>query len=640
MFSTFLCQIILTLICQTLCYEPTETDLECFNDYETEMKCSFWFDGLKSCSGYKLNITQTVVNTLKKYTCMFEKSHYRANCECKIKVQEFVVSEIFSTTLLNGTDVLLSKTFVTEDFIKPKTPVLSVQKTENGDYNVTWDDKYEKSYFARGLEIHLTYKIEGGNETMSRNVSNSLGFDEIVGRSLQPNTNYILTARMSTGYNEHKILSDQSAPVEFTSSSSPNELLRTMVPPLCVVLIIIIGSIFMCVLRMKMNLWDNISKPKIDAYLGEEKGRILPASFMNLSSIQVEIPKLDFQEEKKLISTSSVDTNNEKSSRSVESAAGDYGQAGFDSGNGKEKCSSVNVQLRIEHALREDLKFLNLPNIPSNQQVKSADDKRNDGRPETMVLQKAQPFKRRHGQLPRHTSFQKRVVRSANDDPSVQDQLICNQSYQSDKRDIFSCKQSFMSADTNNEKSSRSVESAAGDYGQAGFDSGNGKEKCSSVNVPLRIEHALREDLNFLNLPNIPSNQQVKSADDKRNDGRPETMVLLKTQPFKPRYGLRLTSFQKRVVRSANDDPSVQDQLICNQSYQSDIFSCKQSLMSADISKSQLYVLTNDAFEDEYQSFNCEIVNPDFCMNRSNDVDSDEKFIVKNLITSNPPVCP
>uniref|UniRef100_A0A673MID1 Uncharacterized protein n=1 Tax=Sinocyclocheilus rhinocerous TaxID=307959 RepID=A0A673MID1_9TELE len=60
MFSTFLkCQIILALICHAFCYEPTEEDLKCFNDYETEMKCSLSTDRLKSCSGYKLNITHT-----------------------------------------------------------------------------------------------------------------------------------------------------------------------------------------------------------------------------------------------------------------------------------------------------------------------------------------------------------------------------------------------------------------------------------------------------------------------------------------------------------------------------------------------------------------------------------------------------
>lgn len=129
--------------------EPTEEDLKCFNDYETEMKCSLSTDRLKSCSGYKLNITHTVFNMWvfvqnnktkciavdlaiswheyllnsrfqDMYVCMFERSHHSDNCECKIKVQGFVVTEIFNTTLLEGTNVILSKTFKTEDFSEYK----------------------------------------------------------------------------------------------------------------------------------------------------------------------------------------------------------------------------------------------------------------------------------------------------------------------------------------------------------------------------------------------------------------------------------------------------------------------------------------------------------------------------------------
>ncbi|CAM4347862.1 unnamed protein product [Leuciscus chuanchicus] len=494
MFSTFLlCQIILTLICQTLCYEPTEKDLKCFNDYETEMKCSLWFDGLISCSGYKLNITQTIIDTLKKYTCIFERSHLSANCECKIEVPGFVLTEIFSTTLLNGPNVLLSTTFMTMEFIKPKTPVLSVKKTENGNFYVTWDDKYEKGSFSESLEIHLTYRTEGGDETISKNVSNSLGFFEIVSINLQPKTNYILTARMSTNYNDRKILSDESAPVEFTSSSSPNELLRTMVPPLCVFLIIFICTIFICVLRMKMNWWDKISKPKINADVGVEKGHILPPSIMNFSSVHVEIPKLDFKEEKNLFSASSFDTNNEKSSHSVESAADDYGEAGFDSGNDEENCSLINVSLRVERALEEDFKsFTN--NTPSNQQVESDDT------------------------------------------------------------------------------------SSSRERNRANRDSGN----CSGSSV-------------FSNM------SYLGSAND--------------------------------------DDSSFLDHECWDHSCQSD----KKDIFSADVSKSQFNVPTNDALEDGYQPFNS-VVNQgnyaDVCLNLSNDVDSDEKFNVKNLITSKNPLYP
>lgn len=73
---------------------------------------------------------------------------------------------------------------------------------------------------------------------MSKNVpnlSNSVGFFEIVGINLQPNTDYIVTARMSTYYNGHKILSDQSEPVEFTRRKSIYFVLRFI--PACVLML-------------------------------------------------------------------------------------------------------------------------------------------------------------------------------------------------------------------------------------------------------------------------------------------------------------------------------------------------------------------------------------------------------------------
>lgn len=130
--------------------EPTEEDLKCFNDYETEMKCSLSTDRLKSCSGYKLNITHTVFNmwvfveacsssvtkciavhlaiSWHEYllncrltnTCIFNRSHHSDNCECKIKMEHFVSKANFNTTLLEGTNVILSKTFKTEDFSEYK----------------------------------------------------------------------------------------------------------------------------------------------------------------------------------------------------------------------------------------------------------------------------------------------------------------------------------------------------------------------------------------------------------------------------------------------------------------------------------------------------------------------------------------
>ncbi|KAK9978015.1 hypothetical protein ABG768_019789, partial [Culter alburnus] len=81
-------------------------------------------------------------------------------------------------------------------------------------------------------------------------------------------------------------------------------------------------------------------------------------------------------------------------------------------------------------------------------------------------------------------------------------------------------------------------------------------------------------------------------------------------------------------LESATDDSSFLEQLSCDHSCQSDnkeVFSCENSSKSADISKSHVVNQGNDA---------------DVCLNLSDDADSDEKFIVKNLITSKNPLYP
>lgn len=65
--------------------------------------------------------------------------------------------------------------------------------------------------------------------------------------------------------------------------------------------------------------------------------------------------------------------------------------------------------------------------------------------------------------------------------------------------------------------------------------------------------------------------------------------------------------------------------------------------MSAEISKSRFNFPTIDALEDGYQCFNSAVNqgnDADVSLNLSDDADSDEKFIVKNLITSKNPLYP
>lgn len=71
---------------------------------------------------------------------------------------------------------------------------------------------------------------------MPKTMPNTVGSFEIVGKNLEPNTNYILTATMSTGYNDHSISSDQSAPVEFTTCEYIYICLKVIIASVLIVL--------------------------------------------------------------------------------------------------------------------------------------------------------------------------------------------------------------------------------------------------------------------------------------------------------------------------------------------------------------------------------------------------------------------
>nr|XP_055046052.1 uncharacterized protein LOC129431944 isoform X2 [Misgurnus anguillicaudatus] len=325
-FTVFLWQIFMLLL-HAVCYGspvnslgPTEEDLRCFNDYETEVKCHLSSVSLTSCSEYTLNVTQEfAMQGFDKYSCIFERS--ASDCECKFEVQLFVVAENFTTELLKGVNVLFSKKMKTAKFIKPKTPVLSVETTKNGNFIVKWNSKYKgEDSFVKSLKIHLTYGYEG--EKRTKDMQDSEKQFEIIGSHLKAKTKYVLTAKMSTDYNDHQIYSDESEPIEFITTSSQFNI----IPVVCVALIILIFTIFIFIFSIKKRWWDKISKPKIN--LGEDiiKNHLMfPPASTAISQIWVDNSKQDLKEEKKFMLPSSVDIRSEKSCNSDKESV-DYAQ--------------------------------------------------------------------------------------------------------------------------------------------------------------------------------------------------------------------------------------------------------------------------------------------------------------------------
>uniref|UniRef100_A0AAY5EYA8 Fibronectin type-III domain-containing protein n=1 Tax=Electrophorus electricus TaxID=8005 RepID=A0AAY5EYA8_ELEEL len=191
----------------SLCITFLETslDLNCVNDYEKEMTCHMTPDNTNDF-GYLKKCTHCIFMFSRTFICRFEHI-YSSACECKFQVNGFVVGETFKANLLRKGNVLFTKYIKTRESIKPKRPIIiSISLTENGNFRITWDTKYTHgTVFYESLSVELTYSVKGIDQTNY----------EFVGRNLQPNSNYIVWARVVTNYND--IYSDYSEPYEFST---------------------------------------------------------------------------------------------------------------------------------------------------------------------------------------------------------------------------------------------------------------------------------------------------------------------------------------------------------------------------------------------------------------------------------------
>uniref|UniRef100_A0A4W4DPU0 Fibronectin type-III domain-containing protein n=1 Tax=Electrophorus electricus TaxID=8005 RepID=A0A4W4DPU0_ELEEL len=196
---TFTNLVLYTIV--ALSFVQTSLDLNCVNDYEKEMTC---------------HMTPDNTNDFPQYN-MFEHI-YSSACECKFQVNGFVVGETFKANLLRKGNVLFTKYIKTRESIKPKRPIIiSISLTENGNFRITWDTKYTHgTVFYESLSVELTYSVKGSTHNVS---TDPMKVDqtnyEFVGRNLQPNSNYIVWARVVTNYND--IYSDYSEPYEFST---------------------------------------------------------------------------------------------------------------------------------------------------------------------------------------------------------------------------------------------------------------------------------------------------------------------------------------------------------------------------------------------------------------------------------------
>ncbi|XP_072532504.1 uncharacterized protein [Salminus brasiliensis] len=290
-------------------YEPTVRDLECFNDYDKEMVCQIKYK--TSCCEYELKIQNKI--------CNFTQCNF--SCECKLHIPTgFVLKQDFKAVLWRGGKHLFNKDINIEQSIKPKRPtIVSVKQTKHGNFLITWNTHYTDplyTVFIESLTMELNYRDKRGIHNEPILLEKGRTEYELVGRNLQPNSEYVVTARVSSDYNNNSRFSDYSEPYEFSTPSSLQNILIIIIPISCAILVLFISTAFCCYLRLKRELWDKLPTPKIASSF-KTQIPILPPFENEFSPIYLENSTLDQIENKPWISSSSsqADVSNERHHR-------------------------------------------------------------------------------------------------------------------------------------------------------------------------------------------------------------------------------------------------------------------------------------------------------------------------------------
>ncbi|XP_047663704.1 interleukin-4 receptor subunit alpha-like [Tachysurus fulvidraco] len=254
--------------------EP-KMDMECLNDYITDMMCSLTSDQQLICPEY--NVSLFNARTLQRFTCDL-KQRISSSCECTVHVDSgFVLGEEYTFKVLRNKSLLFTTNFGTTENIKPKKPVIrTVKETKNGNFVIAWDTAYNDS---DDLIAELTYYIEGSKGTRKNVIVPTKGqFKyELVGRNLESNSNYIVMARIKSIFNDR--FSDYSVPYRFSTPSYLKDYVKIIIPLICITLIISIFITYYLCNKILIVWWFKIPTPKIATSFVKQVPNLL--SFQN-----------------------------------------------------------------------------------------------------------------------------------------------------------------------------------------------------------------------------------------------------------------------------------------------------------------------------------------------------------------------
>ncbi|KAM4632146.1 interleukin-4 receptor subunit alpha isoform 2-T2 [Discoglossus pictus] len=251
--------------------------LECVNDYETEMSCSWeaTTSGISCKHDYVLlyknldseEIQKCVPQTLKMDTLLSSNK-----CICFLENTVLSASSNYSVDLqlheksVQKLDVYPYRT------VKPRTPGnVSIDLSEENIAEVTWNNMYPASSLLVDLmyEIHITSKQDPKEVKSIGTLEMQQRIDK---KQLKRGNDYMVKVRSKHGGNEKEIWSEWSPVAEWHNdySLTNNELMKIYLPIFCIAIVIMALSCYATISFCKKNWWNNIPDPA-KSKLAQEK---------------------------------------------------------------------------------------------------------------------------------------------------------------------------------------------------------------------------------------------------------------------------------------------------------------------------------------------------------------------------------
>ncbi|XP_069503286.1 interleukin-4 receptor subunit alpha [Ambystoma mexicanum] len=246
-------------------------DLNCLNDYDTQMICTWEVTFDTNCSTEYQLIYERRAVPLPSNSCIpINLNHHGVvipnKCFCIIVVPAFHVGDQYDIEVQSHGTVLQSDLIYPYQTIKPKPPEgLTAEFNENGDSILSWDKKYSSSnILSKFLTFEIYYYNKQDPSEQYTVLLNQLETRFEISRS-QLKLGYEYVAKVRTKAKEvfEGNWSDYSPEIQWRNDRTNNFVFESMpliVTLICLLMLVLVAAGYFSIRTVKKN-WDMIPDP-------------------------------------------------------------------------------------------------------------------------------------------------------------------------------------------------------------------------------------------------------------------------------------------------------------------------------------------------------------------------------------------